>query len=37
MRIVTVSIADDFGKTWPKLRPKIERMLSKSSVDLAAT
>ncbi len=37
MRVVTISIADEFDRAWPKLRPKVERMLSKSSVDLAAT
>jgi hypothetical protein len=36
MRIVTVSIADNFAKAYPKLRPRIERMLSASSLNLAA-
>jgi hypothetical protein len=36
MRIVTISIADTFDKAYPKLRPKIERMLLASSLDLAA-
>ncbi len=35
MQLVTVSIADDFDEAYPKVRAKIERMLSESAVNLA--
>ena len=36
MQIVTISIADDFDKVYPKIRGKLEQMLAGSQVKLAA-